>query len=75
MREVDLTGTRCAGGALTKCDLAGALWARADVSKCDLRGSDLTSLDPLGVQLRGAIVGWDQAVAVAVNLGLDVRPD
>lgn len=75
MREVDLTGALCAGGVLTNCDLSGASWDRADVSRCDLRGSDLSSLMPLGVRLRGAIVGWEQAMAVAINLGLDVRPD
>ena len=28
-----------------------------------------------GVRWRGAIVGWQQAVALATSLGLDVRPD
>jgi uncharacterized protein YjbI with pentapeptide repeats len=75
MREADLSGTRCAGGAFVRCDLSGAAWDRADLAKCDLRGSDLSSLDPFTVQLRGAIINWDGAIAVATNLGLDVRAD
>ena len=50
-----------------------ATWSRADLTRCDLRGSDLSSLDPLEVQLNGAIIDWNQAVVVAANLGLDVR--
>ena len=41
--------------------------------RCDLRGSDLSSLDPLTVELGGAIIDPDQAVSVASALGLEVR--
>jgi uncharacterized protein YjbI with pentapeptide repeats len=56
-------------------DLSGASLEKANFVRCDLRGSDLSSLDPLTVELKGALINADQACVIAVNLGLDVRPD
>src|SRR5262245_56568584 len=73
MREADLTGARCDGAKLRNVDLSGASLGRASFERCDLRGSDLTSIDPLSMPLRGAIITWDQAGVLAATLGLDVR--
>jgi uncharacterized protein YjbI with pentapeptide repeats len=75
MREADLTGAQLRGATLSGCDLSSAMWSRADVSKCDLRGSEVSSLDPFEVRIAGAIIDWEQAIALARNLGLDVRAD
>lgn len=74
MREADLTGARFDGATVTAVDLSGSALDRTTWPGCDLRGSDLSSLDPAGADLRGAIVTWEQAVVLATNLGLDVRP-
>jgi len=73
MREADLTGARCAGATLRRVDLSGAWLHRADLSRADLRGSDLTGLDPLTVELKGAIIDPYQSVIIAMALGLEVR--
>lgn len=75
MREADLTGVRAVNGTLRGVDLSAASLARADLSGCDLRGSDLSAVDPAGVRLKGAVITGDQAVVLALALGLDVRPD
>jgi uncharacterized protein YjbI with pentapeptide repeats len=73
MREVDLTNAKCAGAVLRDLDLSGAALDRTDLSRCDLRGSDLSALDPRAVELKHAIITPDQAIIVALALGLDVR--
>ncbi len=75
MREVDLVGARLEGAVMRGVDLSGAWLAKADLTRCDLRGSDLSSLDPLATQLKGAIIDSQQAIVLAANLGLDVRPE
>ena len=75
MREADLSGARCQGAIMTKLDLGNANLSRVDLTRCDLRGSDLSALDPNGVELARAIVDWEQAIVLARNLGLDVRPE
>ncbi|MEV6963854.1 pentapeptide repeat-containing protein [Hamadaea sp. NPDC051192] len=75
MREADLTGARLDGGSFRRVDLSGAWLAKSSMIGSDLRGSDLTALDPLTVQLAGAIIDVDQACVVAARLGLDVRAD
>jgi hypothetical protein len=47
--------------------------SRQPLSRSDLRGSQLPDLDPT-LDLRGALVTVEQAVAFAVSLGLDVGP-
>jgi hypothetical protein len=54
--------------------VAGA-WLAADFSGADLRGSDISAIEPLTVQLTGAIVDVDQAIAIAGAFWLDFRPD
>jgi uncharacterized protein YjbI with pentapeptide repeats len=56
-------------------DLSGAWLVGADLSECDLRGSDLSTLNPLETQIRGAVITWEQAAVLAGSLGLDVRPE
>lgn len=46
-----------------------------DLSRCDLRGSELSGVDPSVVSLKGAVIGWRQAVQLARALGLEVEPD
>lgn len=75
MREADLTAARADGGRLRGTDLSGALWQRASLVGTDLRGSDLSSLDPTSVTLAKAIIDPDQAITVALALGLDVELD
>ncbi|GAA0471323.1 hypothetical protein Ade02nite_34690 [Paractinoplanes deccanensis] len=74
LREADLSGARCQGATLTGADLSGAQLHQADLTRCDLRGSDLTALDPAATAVRQAIITPDQAVVVAMALGMDVRP-
>ena len=75
MREADLTGARLDGATVRGVDLSGAWLDSAKLSGCDLRGSDLSSVDPLTVELNRTIIDMDQAVTLAVALGLDVRPE
>jgi uncharacterized protein YjbI with pentapeptide repeats len=75
MREADLTAARCDGATLRGLDLAGAALGRASFDRCDLRGSDISGIDPWSTSLVGAIVDWQQAIALTTALGLDVRPD
>jgi fluoroquinolone resistance protein len=75
MREADLTGAQCQGTRLRRVDLSGAMLHRADLTGADLRGSDLISLDPLTVQLKGAIIDPYQSLTIAAGLGLEVRDD
>ena len=74
MREADLTGARCQGATFRQVDLSGAWLRGADFTRSDLRGSDLSALDPAATAIRHAVITADQAVMVAVALGLDVRP-
>ena len=74
LREADLTGARCEGSTLRDLDLSGAWLHGANFTRCDLRGSDLSALEPENVTLTGAIITIDQTLAIARNLGLDVRP-
>ena len=60
MREADLTGARCEGASIRDVDLPDAWPYRARFSGCDLRG---------------AIVTYEQALVIAVALGLDVRAE
>jgi uncharacterized protein YjbI with pentapeptide repeats len=73
MREADLTDAKCEGATFRDCDLSGAVWTGADLSRADLRGSDISSINPAGTALRHAVITADQAVMVAMALGLDVR--
>ncbi|MCX6431691.1 MAG: pentapeptide repeat-containing protein, partial [Actinobacteria bacterium] len=66
---------RAEGASFRGVDLSGALLQGANLSECDLRGSDLSTIDPTTVRLRGAIIGWQQAVQLAQGLGLEVAPD
>jgi uncharacterized protein YjbI with pentapeptide repeats len=75
MREVDLSGVRGEGVTLRGTDLSGGHFDKANLDKADLRGSDLTAIDPWTVGLRDAIVDGDQAIVLAIALGLDVRAD
>ncbi|MFF4615454.1 pentapeptide repeat-containing protein [Nonomuraea jabiensis] len=73
LREADLSGARLEGAELRRADLSGASLRGADLTRCDLRGSDLSTLDPLTVTLKNAIIDPFQATVVAGALGLDVR--
>lgn len=75
MREADLTGARCDDGSLRDSDLAGAWLHSANLTGCDLRGSDLSALDPTQTTIAGAIVTYEQALVIALALGLDVRAE
>lgn len=75
MREADLTGARCDKAVLRDLDLSGASTGKASFTEADLRGSDLSAFDPWSVDLQRAVIDWQQAISIAVNLGLDVRTD
>ena len=74
MLDADLTGARCQGASILDVDLTGASLHGANFSDCDLRGSELGSLDPENTVIKGAIITYEQALVIAVALGLDVRP-
>jgi uncharacterized protein YjbI with pentapeptide repeats len=75
MREADLSAARLDGATAVGVDLSGAWLSRTNFERCDLRRSDLSTLDPSSAKLRGAIIGWEQAIVLATTMGLDVRPD
>lgn len=75
MPELDLTGARCDGAVMRDLDLSRAMTGKASFIGADLRGSDLTVFDPWSLNLQNAVIDWRQAVTLAGNLGLDVRPD
>jgi uncharacterized protein YjbI with pentapeptide repeats len=54
-------------------DLSGAVLRQTDLTNCDLRGSDLSAFDPLTLDLKRAVITPDQAVVLAMNLGLEIR--
>lgn len=73
MREADLTGLRCHNGTLRDVDLSAAVLTGADLTRCDLRGSDLSAVAPAEVALRDAVITVEQAVTLAIALGLQIR--
>lgn len=75
LQEADFTGAKFQNGVLCHADLSGALLRGADLTDCDLRGSDLSALEPGRTQLKGAIITVEQAVTLAMLLGLDVHTD
>jgi len=75
MRETDLTRASCQGATFRDVDLSGATLHHADFTRADLRGGDLSALDPATTGVRHAIITAEQAVVVALALGLDVRPE
>ncbi len=75
MREIDLSNVDARGGVLRGCEASAAAWHEAQLERCDLRGTDLHTLNPWGVRLAGARVTWEQAVVIAIGLGLDVTSD
>jgi fluoroquinolone resistance protein len=76
LREADLTGASFKGGTLRDADLSGALLRKAKLAGCDLRGSDLSALEAEDVmEMRGAVVTFEQALVLATVIGLDLRPE
>jgi uncharacterized protein YjbI with pentapeptide repeats len=75
MRQADLSGAKAGGATLTGLDLSGASLHAIDLTGADVRGTDLSALDLATARLTGTVVTWQQAVALAELLGLDVRPD
>jgi len=75
LREADLTDARAEGTLLRDVDLTSAWLHGADLSRADLRGAELATIDPSTVTLTGALIGPEQAVAIAEALGLEVRLD
>jgi fluoroquinolone resistance protein len=75
MREADLTGAECQGAQFRDADLSGAWTHGATFEDADLRGSDLSAFDPVEVKMRRALITTDQAVVLALVLGLDVRAE
>lgn len=75
LREVDFTGMRAVDGCIRDCDMSGAWLHNINVGGCDLRGSDLSALKPDDAELRDAIITGEQAVAIAIAMGLDVRAE
>lgn len=73
MREADLTGARCRNGTMRGLDLSAAQLTGADFTGCDLRGTDLHAFDPRTVALKDAVITADQAVILAMTLGLQIR--
>jgi fluoroquinolone resistance protein len=73
MREADLSGANLKDAVLSNVDLSAAQLRNARLSGTDLRGSDLTGLDPRTCEIAGAIVDANQAVVLALALGVVVR--
>jgi uncharacterized protein YjbI with pentapeptide repeats len=75
MREADLSGVQGNGMTLRRCDLSGAVFDKASLENAELRGSDLSGIEPGTVNLRGAIIDFNQAILIATAYGLDVRAE
>jgi fluoroquinolone resistance protein len=73
MREIDLTRANCEKVELVDVDLTAAQTHRANFTRTDLRGSDLTGLDPVSVDLAGAVIEPAQAITIVQALGIEVR--
>lgn len=73
--EADFSGAKFNDGVLCNTDLTGSSLQGADFTDCDLRRSDLSALEPGRVVLTGAIITVEQAMTVAILLGLDVRSE
>jgi fluoroquinolone resistance protein len=73
MREADLTAVRCRNGTMRGLDLSAAQLTGGDFTGCDLRGTDLHAFDPRTLELRDAVITADQAVVLAMALGLQIR--
>lgn len=56
----------------TRVDLSDAWLHGVDFTKADLRGSDLSSLDPSVVTLTGARIEPEQAITIALAMGLRI---
>lgn len=74
MREVDLTFARCQKATFRDVDLSGAWLSKADFTDADLRGSDISALDPFTTTITRATIDPNQAVTLAVSLGVKVAP-
>ena len=48
---------------------------RPSLEGADLRGSDLSGIEPATVNLRNAIIDFNQAILIATAYGLDVRAE
>ena len=72
LREADLTGARFDGATVRDVDLSGTWLHRSSFIGADLRGSDLSSLDPLNVDVHDARIDIEQAVVIAEAIGLKV---
>ena len=72
LREADLTGVRFEGATIRDTDLSSALLHGASFHGADLRGSDVSALDPLQCDVRDALIDVEQAMVIAVALGLRI---
>ena len=72
LREADLTGARFEGASVRDADLSGALMRGASFHGADLRGSDLSALDPRQCDVVDALIDVEQAMVIAVALGLRI---
>jgi uncharacterized protein YjbI with pentapeptide repeats len=72
LREADLSGARFEGATVRATDLSGAWMHGASFHGTDLRGSDLSALDPRQCDVVDALIDVEQAMVLAVALGLRI---
>ena len=73
--DADVTAAEIRETRFDGCTLHRVLIDGVRMRSVDLRGSDLSALDPRQVELRGAVVTYEQALALAAALGLDIRAE
>ena len=78
--QASFTRSKLVGSRFDRCRfdqlaVTGGDWSFVGLAGADLRGSDLSAVDPLTTEIRGAIITWEQASTIATALGLDVRPE
>lgn len=78
LSRADLYGARLSGATIFDCDLEAALLSRANFERARLHGSNLRALKGADA-LKGAVIGPDQAVLLALQLlahaGITVEDD
>lgn len=74
-RRASFEGADLSGVVFSGCDLTGADFNNARLAETDLRGSRIDGISAEARDLRGAIIGPDQAIDLIGLLGVTVKWD
>jgi uncharacterized protein YjbI with pentapeptide repeats len=74
-RRASFEGADLSGVVFSECDLTGADFNNARLAETDLRGSRVEGISAEARDLRGAVIGPDQAINLVGLLGVTVKWD